>query len=196
MENTINYKGFEISIEYSQDHHSPDDWDLLGKFYHWHRRYSLSDAAENIKNWDDDEIKELLKNSIYVPVYMYDHSGITINTTGFSCPWDSGQIGYYLVSKEDVKKEYGRKIISKKLKETVIDVLNNEIKIWDDYFTGNIFAFFIKDEDGEILDCCSGYYGEEGAEQALVEAKGMVDYIHERKHMPDRNQLEMFEDVA
>jgi hypothetical protein len=196
MENTINYKGFEISIEYSEDNYSPDDWDTLGKFYHWHHRYSISDAAENIRNWEEEEIKELLKNSIYVPVYMYDHSGITINTTGFSCPWDSGQIGYYLVSKEDVKKEYGGKIISKKLKETVINILNNEIKSWDDYFTGNIFSFFIKDEDGEILDSCGGYYGEEGAEQALVEAKGIAEYLYKRKHMPDSNQLEMFADVA
>jgi hypothetical protein len=30
-----------------------------------------------------------------------------MNTTGFSCPWDSGQIGWIYASLEDVKKEFG-----------------------------------------------------------------------------------------
>jgi hypothetical protein len=36
----------------------------------------------------------MVPNYVVLPVYIYDHSGITLNTTGFSCPWDSGQVGW------------------------------------------------------------------------------------------------------
>lgn len=31
---------------------------------------------------------------LLMPLYLYDHSGITISTSEFCDPWDSGQIGF------------------------------------------------------------------------------------------------------
>ena len=58
-------------------------------------------------------------DNVVLPVYMYDHSGITINTTGFSCPWDSGMVGIIYVSKEKIREKFNIKRISSKLIEKV-----------------------------------------------------------------------------
>ncbi|SHF15500.1 hypothetical protein SAMN02745133_01946 [Desulforamulus putei DSM 12395] len=56
----------------------------------------------------DDEILAVIEQKfIILPLYLYDHSGITMNTTGFSCPWDSGQVGWIYCSKERFRKETG-----------------------------------------------------------------------------------------
>lgn len=36
-----------------------------------------------------------------LPLYLYDHSGITMSTTSFNDRWDSGQVGYIYASRED-----------------------------------------------------------------------------------------------
>lgn len=36
-----------------------------------------------------------------------DHSGLAMQTTSFNDPWDSGQVGWIYVSKEDALKEFG-----------------------------------------------------------------------------------------
>ena len=41
------------------------------------------------------------------PVYAYIHSGVALSINPFSCPWDSGQIGFAVISRADLEKEYG-----------------------------------------------------------------------------------------
>lgn len=185
----IEYKNMNIEIYYS-DIGEPD-WDFLGQFHHWHRRYSLSSNSVNIRNYEPEEIKKILKDSIYVPVYMYDHSGVTINTTGFSCPWDSGQVGFYIVSKERVRKEYNVKRISKKLKEKIEGILTNEVKTYDDWMTGQVYGFRVL-ENGEVFDSCEGFYGHDSIEYAIDEAKGMIDYRTSNRYTKDYKQPSLF----
>jgi hypothetical protein len=62
-----------------------------------------------------------------------------MNTTGFSCPWDSGQVGWTFVSKKKVREEYGVKRISQELIEKVTEVLVGEVKTFDMYLTGELY---------------------------------------------------------
>ena len=50
---------------------------------------------------DERLMKVISQKYLMLPLYLYDHSGITMNTTGFSCPWDSGQVGWIYAFKED-----------------------------------------------------------------------------------------------
>jgi hypothetical protein len=196
MENVIEieYKGLNIHIEYVEDPFGPD-W-MTGKFVHKSNKYSFASDDINVRNWSDSEIEELLNSSIHIPVYLYDHGGITINTTGFSCPWDSGLFGYYIVDKNDVRKEEGVKRISKKIKEQYKSILKNEIQDWDDYCTGNVFGYSVIDNDGNYLESCGGYYGNSGKEQAIEEAKSFIDYRTSFSFNDNRSQLSLFDDVA
>jgi hypothetical protein len=120
-------------------------------------------------------------NAICVPVYLYSHSGETIRTTPFSCPWDSGPLGYVFVTGENVRKEFGWKRISSKRKEQIERYLTGEVETYDQYIRGDVFGYVIKNnkEDDEI-DSCWGFYGEE---YCLETAKNVVDYHANEKEV-------------
>lgn len=123
----------------------------------------------------------ILDHYTILPLYLYDHSGITMNTGGFSCPWDSGQVGYIYVSHRKLMKEYGLpsmdvpyvaegKVVASNLHEMGERVLEAEAKEYDQYLTGDVWGFEIEDEDGCHLDSCWGFYGLEYAEEEAMSA--------------------------
>lgn len=152
---------------------SPREWDNLGTMYCEHSRYNLGDKdAEDPR---DDE-GNLPKDILYLPLYLYDHSGITMNTTGFSCPWDSGCVGIIYVSKETIKKEYGWKVLTKARREKILEYLKNEVEVYDQYLTGDVWGFQVVEYDEEDnyeqeTDSCWGFYGSDPT------TNGMADHL-------------------
>ena len=155
---------FEIWQDDSAE--SPREWDNLGKMICFHNRYELGDETEytssEFDSWQKLE-KYLYMNEeacIILPLYLYDHSGISINTTGFNCQWDSGQIGFIYISKDRIREEYSIKRISRKMKNNITKILNNEVEAYNDYLNGNVYGYTIKDsENNHIIDSCGGFYG-------------------------------------
>lgn len=132
------------------DFHDPRDWDNLGKMICFHNRYGLGDKTPishaEFDSWDEMEaylVKEY-KAEVILPLYLYDHSGITMNTTGFSCGWDSGQVGFIYATREDILNEYGSKKITKTLREKVEKVLLSEVEVYDQYITGDVYYFEVE----------------------------------------------------
>ena len=162
-----------LRIQQDMDCQSPREGiDNLGTMYSAHRRYNLGD--EQFRNAEDlKEAMSELDLCVCLPLYLYDHSGITINTTGFSCTFDSGQIGYIFVTKEKVREEFSVKRISKKLKEKITEYLINEVKIYDQYLTGEMYGYVVIDnKTGEELDSCWGFYGDD------YKTNGILDSIN------------------
>lgn len=113
----------------------------------------------------DEKIKGIIekildRKYIILPLYLYDHSGITMSTSGFSCPWDSGQVGVIYISKEDAKKEYS----GGDYEEKAIKYLTGEVETYDDYLTGSVYGYTIEPKDTnkniECDDSCWGFYPE------------------------------------
>src|SRR3954463_6000135 len=119
---TFKHNGHTIEILVDEDSISPREDDNLGTMACFHSRYLLGDHNHG---FSIEEAKQIAasKDVISLPLYLYDHSGLTMNTEVFSCPWDSGQVGFIFVEKDKVRAEYGKKIISKKLREKVIRLL-------------------------------------------------------------------------
>lgn len=170
-----------IKIYYDENADSPREWDNLGTIYSNHRDYNLDNHKIDELLEEDGRLHtdELDKYFIWLPVYAYEHSGITVST-GHGYPyndrWDSGLFGIIAVSKARVRKEYGWKNITKERRQKIEGYLRNEIKTLDDYFTGQVFGFVSEDADGEHVDSCWGYYGYEGMKDAIEEAKSAIDY--------------------
>lgn len=158
-----------LQIIQEQYPESPRDWDNLGTMYCEHRGYNLGDKdAEDPR----DEEGTLRKDIVFLPLYLYDHSGITMNTTGFSCPWDSGCVGIIYVSKEKIKQEYGWKVLTKARKEKILSYLENEVKVYDQYLTGDVYGFRVveyaeEDNYEEEIDSCWGFYGNDPAKNGM-----------------------------
>lgn len=183
---TETYKGYIINIYFDSGYESPREWSNVGHMVYFHSRYNLGDKHDFTVEGIKDFIKR--KNVISLPLYLYDHSGITMNTTGFHCPWDSGQVGYIYITHEDIKREFtGVKSITKRVVERAIKVLKGEVKTYDDYLTGNVFGFEIvkkttcehcEAEDEKQIDSCWGYYGDYD-DYMLKECRDNIDRILE-----------------
>jgi hypothetical protein len=178
MEKT-EYKGYTIKIEQDELIRSPrEDFENMAKMVCFHSRYNLGDKHDykvsDFENWNDMKKKFIKLNNIAVilPLYLYDHTGITMNTTGFSCQWDSGQVGWIYVSKETVRKEYGK--CTKKNLERAEKYLLGEVETYDQYLTGDVYGYIVEDDNGNEVDSCWGMYGEK---YAMEEAKSIVDHM-------------------
>lgn len=174
--------GYKIEITPDYDPESPRDWDNLGVFVQWHPRYNFGDV--NISDrYDSPSIRDELPSepAIILPVYAYEHSGITITAGGagaelrypFTDPWDSGQIGMIWITLARVRAEYGAKRVSRQLRARVAGYLRGEIETLDQFLTGQVYAYVVRDPRGRIVDSCCGFFG---LESALEEARSAADY--------------------
>ena len=170
--NTERIGKYLIEIYPDQSPDSPREWDNLGTMVCFHKRYDLGDKHDydenNYDSWDElkeDIIKQENVHTI-LHLYLYDHSGITMNTTGFSCRWDSGQVGWIFVSKDKVKKDG---IDESKIEQ----YLNGEVETYDQYLTGDVWGYRVYEvetcslghEHKVLVDSCWGFFGEEYAEK-------------------------------
>lgn len=159
-------KNYKIEIIQDEMPESPrTSVDNLGKLVCFHNRYRLGDI-HNISSFDftcwADLKKKLIKTEnaiIVLPVYMYDHSGITISTKPFSCRFDSGQIGFIYATRADILNEFQCKLITKKIIEKAYNILLSEIETYDQFLRGDVYGYKITDEDNNEIDSCWGFYG-------------------------------------
>lgn len=166
----------ELRIEQDLDPMSPRENCNLGTMVCFHKRYNFGDSHDyhpgDYAGWDDlqEAIEKEHDIAVILPIYMFDHSGTTLRTTPFSCPWDSGQVGFIFITKEKVRYEYSRKKMSRKLTSRIVTYLVNEVQEYNQYVNGDVWGFIIEDDNGEHLDSCWGFYGREFCEEQAKEA--------------------------
>lgn len=189
---TENYRGYAIKVYYDEDAESPRTaWDNLGTMYTAHRRYRPEqefDAHFTIDevfpdgNWRGEFKKSFLKEYIALKIYLFDHSGQSVSTTPFSCPWDSGWFGIIAVPVESVKKEWNWQVLTKKRRERIEEILRAELETYNSWLHGEVYGYQIEfeDEDEENLDTCDdscwGFYGDESLDEMIQQAKNAIDY--------------------
>ena len=147
---------------------SPREWDNMGTMVCFHPRYNLGDKHSFDKHlyssWEEMEKDIVDTENVHtiLPLYLYDHGGITISTSPFSCRWDTTRVGWIFVSKESVKN-YG-------VDETKVEeCLEGEVKTYDTYLRGEVYGFEVVKvtkcdlghEHEEVIDTYWGYYDEE-----------------------------------
>jgi len=109
---------------------------------------------------------------VVLPLYLYDHSGITMSAGAFGCTWDSGQVGWIICDKETIEKEFnGDRDLAEKC-------LLAEVATYDDYLTGNVYGFIVEervktwgqddDEGWKDVDSCWGFYGSDPRENGMT----------------------------
>lgn len=187
---------YRIKLFQDMDPQSPREDDNLGKFICFHKDYNLGEKHDYLSSdygsWGEMSGK-IFKNEnavLMLNLFLYDHSGITIATTPFGCRWDSGQVGFAVVTREALLKEYGGKYCTKKKIEKARKVLEAEVKTYDQYLTGDVYGYEICEvktcelghEHEETVDDCWGYYGQE---DCMSEAESIVSmYLKEEETVP------------
>lgn len=198
--------GFKLLIEQDTDAGDPlKEFDNAATFVCDHGRYNLGhenghDAARDAirasrdykASWEDnydfyhgpDLFKLIQKCSdiVWLPLYLYDHSGITMRTTRFSCPWDSGQVGFAFITRQTALKEWGGKRLTKDVIEKAEGCIRAETETYDQYLRGEVYGYVIEDEEGEQVVSCWGFYG---LEYALQEGQDALQTAVDEKAEED-----------
>lgn len=188
--------GKTLNIYVDEFPENPRKWDNVGTMYGWHSHYVIGDkhdyceATDFIEHlaseveapsYDDfdgpqrawiDQVIDKAEEAGYIifPLYLYDHSGLVLSTSPFSCPWDSGQVGWYVLTPDDIKKEWGDNKDARTLAEKCVD---GEVKVYGSYINGEVYYYEVEDENGNVVDSCEGYYGWDYEENGLYDAAGV-----------------------
>jgi hypothetical protein len=152
----------------------PREDDNLTKMVCFHPRYPLGDdhdyKKDDFDSWDEMEKKITGDEDplIIKPLYLYDHSGITIKTSPFGDRWDSLQVGFVYVRKIDVRDNFFIKRCGQAIKERVDVLLEGEVEVYDKYLRGDAYGYeiarIVTDEDGDEhekgIERCGAYLDE------------------------------------
>jgi hypothetical protein len=173
-----------LKIYVDENAESPREWDNLATMVCFHKRYNLGDKhdykAEDYGGWAEME-QDIIKREnpvAILPLYLYDHSGITMNTTGFSCPWDSGQVGFIFISRKKALENWSVKRLTPEHKKMCEDMLKGEVETYDQYLRGEVYGFrVVKPEkceacghtEQEEVHSCWGFYGDDHENNGLME---------------------------
>jgi hypothetical protein len=188
----IEKNGLTLTIQYDEYPESPfEDWDFPETFgidMSNHKDYkkpfcaecpvSVSDFIEYQRNpktvYSEEEktaFKQFKEEYLWEYVYLYDHGGRTVNTTGFSCRWDSGTAGLVYITRKVAAAE-----------QLPVDYLVDQVQLLDWVLQGTCYSFRITNNDGVVLGSCSGYWGDmQYAEQEALEALDALSREKEEK---------------
>lgn len=179
-------RGLTARLHHDEDPQNPrEEYENLATFVFQHNRYNLGDGTfeamlfpydlDDFKSrfygqtFPQDRFAKLIeryvrmrfKSIAFTWVGMYDHSGISIYPSSHDHRgWDSGVIGFAYVSEKNLE-------ITETPRHLAEDRMLGEIKVYDQYLSGDVYGYEILDENGDHLDSCWGFYGRDYAEQEM-----------------------------
>lgn len=134
----------------------------------------------------DDEDRDIgpcsLADDYWIfPLFAYIHGGVALSLGAFGCPWDSGQIGYVLASRAEWADKDAAEVAARSL-----------VADWDAYCQGQVFGFTVTDGDGDPVDSCWGFVGDEDGAEA--EGRSVAEY-HEAAARKADHGRELFDPI-
>jgi hypothetical protein len=100
-------------------------------------------AIKSVEKWTD-------KHLLMLPVYVYEHGGVTMSTGAYSCAFDSGQAGYIYISRKEARAA------GYKTDAQVYDAMRDYIKYLAALCEGSVYGYTVE-RDGDIVASCWGY---------------------------------------
>lgn len=170
----IKYLGHTIEIFHDEADFSPRENDNICIIHLGHSRYSFGDENYNsLVNIKAAERKAIAKGDICIPLYMYDHSGVSLSLSNDGYPfndrWDAGRCGFVQVRKSEIMANWGKTNWTEKLRKKAFEVAECEIQEMNSYLCGEVYLYDI--DDGE--ERCGGYIGD--IKYCIDDAKSCVE---------------------
>lgn len=181
---TEQYLDYTIEISYDDYAESPREWrdwsDNLGTIYCAHKEYDIDGHLINelFNNEGEINYEELNENYVFLPIFYYEHSGITLSTGVPYDAWDSGFFGIIAVKKTDAQARFEWSEFNDKRKSSIEAMLRNEIEELSQYLNGEIYRYDITDKNGRDMGGSGEYYD---MKDCLSDAKDEADYLWQRE---------------
>ena len=183
-------KKYDVKVEQDTDCENPrTSWDNVTTMVCFHKRYNLGDKHEyksdNFNSWDElkTQIEEDHNVFMIKPLYLYDHSGITISTSDFNDRWDSGMIGFIFIEEKNWIKMMGEDM--DRSEERLQRIIDSDVETFDSYLRGDVYRYEVWEvetcslghDHERFIEGCGGYYDEEDCRN---EGERIVDYLLEK----------------
>jgi len=126
-------------------------------------RWQINETNIHDECLNEDTIAEYFgEDAVVLPVYKFEHGEIALQCEPFACRWDSGQVGWIIADEEAIKR-VGMVFPEDKDKrrEDVERALRSEVESYSHYVNGDVFGYIIFDKDGNNIDSCWGFYGDD-----------------------------------
>jgi hypothetical protein len=132
-----------------------------------------------------EDIIEKENVGVILPLYKYEHGGITISTSPFSCTFDSGQVGWTFCTKEEMESNFITHSGQDNEERSEV-ILKGEVETFNQYLQGDIFGYKVFQvqtcDKGytheEELDSCWGYYGED---ECMTEGLSVMKWFEQHE---------------
>jgi hypothetical protein len=139
----------------------------------------------------EEEMRENIDGILAIlPLYLYQHSGLTIQTTPFSCRWDSGQVGWAYVTDTCAKemgcvgdrREYDKesqeirksRVVGTWDQEALEEAIRGEVSVYDDYLNGRCYGYEVVGLEDTVLESCWGFI--EDLDYVRLEAREAAEH--------------------
>lgn len=114
-----------------------------------HSRYRLGDDDSRLPSEvsTEAELRRHVGELIVAisPVYLFDHSGITMSTKPFSCRWDSGQVGFAYVTAKMARQEWRRSKKFPSMRSWGEAMIEAEVSEYDRFLRGEAYGFRVRE---------------------------------------------------
>jgi len=171
---------YRIKVYPDTDPSDPRGNDNLGKMICFRKRSSLGDDHNYVhgdySSWGEME-QAILRNEkggVILPLFVLEHGGMTMSTTSFNDPWDSGQVGFIIATNPAIRENWGIKYVTKKWREQAKQIILAEVEEYDKFLTGEVYGYKIfrlkkNGKKGDEVDSCWGYDDQDECMSEAVE---------------------------
>ena len=180
IENTLNKRKqklkYRLTFRREEEHDNPRDYkeDKIVEILCWHRDLDIGDKSNIVSK----DYGTLIKGNVYVyldllqkkkellfysPIYISQHSDIVLSLSPFLSGFDSGIIGYAIISLESLRKVDNCNYTTNFLKYILIKEVNQYIDFFNN--SSNIWVFGIF-ENGECTYQSEYFYSEKECKKA------------------------------
>lgn len=170
-----------LRIEQDNDPINPriDDDGNLAHIICWHNRYQIGDDHNfnSIANLESHLKAERQAGNDYfmTPVYMLDHSGLSLSITPFSNKWDSGVVGFAYVHKKDMVEMGAIQVDCDVWRKKAREIIEEELSIYNQYLEGDVYGYTTLEYSHgrwEETDSCWGFFGDDPRENGMLDSIG------------------------
>ena len=198
LENTITkhytQTGMRVTVLVDEYPTKPREGCNLTTMICHHRNYSLGDLEESKQFNGYNSLKELKQALVeyygemaYIePLSLYDHSMQTLAIGEPTDRWDSGYVGFIFVTKEQARKWFNVKRITKSILEKIEKLAQAEVEeynkvwLWGEVYYLSLEKVFTNVDDKndcieESMDCIGGFTFDNDytVEKAIEECFGL-----------------------
>ena len=161
---TFEKNGYKVTIEQDTDPSSPSEYQDEHAFIATtNNRYftvagpngeTASTLGANLEEWEKTHHVYKLNALIHGDVRL----SITSDLKQYYMGFDSGQIGFLLVTRDESEIPEPQKYAEGMVEE------------WNQYLSGDVWGFTIEDGEGNHIDSCWGFYGFDYAKSEAFDA--------------------------